>query len=80
MKYIYTFLQAAQNLTLPKWTEKVFPSPMKDITALDFNLRSFTTTLRRLNGGKNLLNKCYFNNLISGANQIFEYTLIIFCF
>ncbi|XP_015606223.1 venom acid phosphatase Acph-1 [Cephus cinctus] len=51
--YLYNLFkeQAAQNLTLPKWTEKVYPKTMKDITALDFNLRSYTRDLKRLNGG-----------------------------
>ncbi|XP_017880147.1 venom acid phosphatase Acph-1-like [Ceratina calcarata] len=51
--YIYNLLkeEAAQNLTLPKWTETVYPTPMKEIVALDFKLRSYTRTLKRLNGG-----------------------------
>ncbi|XP_076234090.1 venom acid phosphatase Acph-1 [Calliopsis andreniformis] len=43
--------QSAQNLTLPKWTETVYPTPMKEIIALDFKFRSYTRTLKRLNGG-----------------------------
>ncbi|KZC05263.1 Venom acid phosphatase Acph-1, partial [Dufourea novaeangliae] len=51
--YLYNLFkeQAAQNLTLPKWTESVYPVPMKEIIALDFKLRSYTRTLKRLNGG-----------------------------
>ncbi|EZA51681.1 hypothetical protein DMN91_004205 [Ooceraea biroi] len=51
--HMYNLLkeEAAQNLTLPRWTENVFPDPMKEIIKLDFKLRSDTTTLRRLNGG-----------------------------
>ena len=51
--YMYNLLkeQAAQNLSLPKWTETVYPTPMKEIIALDFKLRSYTRTLKRLNGG-----------------------------
>ncbi|XP_076663454.1 venom acid phosphatase Acph-1 [Andrena cerasifolii] len=51
--YLYNLFkeQAAQNLSLPKWTESVYPAPMKEILALDFKLRSYTRTLKRLNGG-----------------------------
>ncbi|CAK9831632.1 Venom acid phosphatase Acph-1 [Anthophora retusa] len=51
--YLYNLLkeQAAQNLSLPEWTRVVYPTAMKEILALDFNLRSFTRTLKRLNGG-----------------------------
>ncbi|XP_017753423.1 PREDICTED: venom acid phosphatase Acph-1-like [Eufriesea mexicana] len=51
--YLYNLLkeQATQNLTLPRWTEEVYPTPMKEILALDFKLRSYTRTLKRLNGG-----------------------------
>ncbi|XP_046813955.1 venom acid phosphatase Acph-1-like [Vespa crabro] len=53
VQYLYNLLkeEAAQNLTLPKWTENVFPSPMKEMTMFDFHLRSYTKTLKRLNGG-----------------------------
>ncbi|KAI4492993.1 hypothetical protein M0802_009763 [Mischocyttarus mexicanus] len=53
VQFMYNLLkeQSAQNLTLPNWTENVFPSPMKEITILDFNLHSYTKTLKRLNGG-----------------------------
>lgn len=47
----YNYIQAAQNLTLPRWTQNVFPSPLKEIIELDFKLQSYTKTLRRLNGG-----------------------------
>lgn len=51
--HIYNLLkeEAAQNLTLPRWTQNVFPSPMEEILELDFKLRSYTKTLKRLNGG-----------------------------
>ncbi|XP_043470507.1 venom acid phosphatase Acph-1-like [Leptopilina heterotoma] len=51
--YLYNLLkeEAAQNLSLPIWTQSVYPIPMKNITAMDFNLRSNTTKLKRLNGG-----------------------------
>ncbi|XP_063987803.1 venom acid phosphatase Acph-1-like isoform X2 [Diachasmimorpha longicaudata] len=51
--YLYNLFkeQAAQNLSLPHWVHKVYPNPMKEITALDFHLRSYTKRLRRLNGG-----------------------------
>ncbi|XP_015116142.1 venom acid phosphatase Acph-1 [Diachasma alloeum] len=51
--YLYNLFkeQAAQNLSLPHWVHKVYPNPMKEITALDFHLRSYTRRLRRLNGG-----------------------------
>ncbi|XP_076618084.1 venom acid phosphatase Acph-1 [Colletes latitarsis] len=51
--YLYNLLkeEASQNLVLPKWTESVYPTPMKEILALDFKLRSYTRTLKRLNGG-----------------------------
>ncbi|PBC32120.1 Testicular acid phosphatase [Apis cerana cerana] len=43
--------QGNQNLTLPKWTEAVYPALLKEIVALHFKLRSYTNTLKRLNGG-----------------------------
>ncbi|EFN76082.1 venom acid phosphatase Acph-1 [Harpegnathos saltator] len=53
VSHMYNLLkeEAAQNLTLPRWTENVFPNPMQEIIELDFKLRSYTKTLRRLNGG-----------------------------
>lgn len=48
---LHNHFQAAQNLTLPKWTQNVFPSPMTEIAKLDFKLRSYTKTLKRINGG-----------------------------
>ncbi|XP_011703039.1 PREDICTED: venom acid phosphatase Acph-1-like isoform X2 [Wasmannia auropunctata] len=51
--FLYNLLkeEADQNLTLPRWTQNVFPSPMNEIIELDFKLRSYTKTLKRLNGG-----------------------------
>ncbi|XP_011064013.1 PREDICTED: venom acid phosphatase Acph-1-like isoform X2 [Acromyrmex echinatior] len=51
--HLYNLLkeESAQNLTLPKWTQNVFPSPMIELIELDFKLRSYTKTLKRLNGG-----------------------------
>ncbi|KAK0095347.1 hypothetical protein PV326_008627 [Microctonus aethiopoides] len=51
--YLYNLFkeQKAQNLTLPEWTKKVYPNPMEEIIKLDFNLRSYTKHLKRLNGG-----------------------------
>ncbi|KYN18413.1 PREDICTED: venom acid phosphatase Acph-1-like isoform X1 [Trachymyrmex cornetzi] len=51
--HLYNLLkeESAQNLTLPKWTQNVFPSPMIELIELDFKLRSYTKTLKKLNGG-----------------------------
>ncbi|XP_033330087.2 venom acid phosphatase Acph-1 [Megalopta genalis] len=51
--YLYNLFkeQIAQNLSIPEWTNTVYPTPMKELVALDFKLRSTTPTLKRLNGG-----------------------------
>lgn len=56
--------QGNQNLTLPKWTEAVYPALLKEIVALHFKLRSYTNTLKRLNGGIRILISLFFFKLL----------------
>lgn len=56
--------QGNQNLTLPKWTEAVYPALLKEIVALHFKLRSYTNTLKRLNGGIRILISLFFFKLV----------------
>ncbi|XP_046419850.1 venom acid phosphatase Acph-1-like [Neodiprion fabricii] len=51
--YLYNLLkeEELQGLTLPSWSSEVYPFPMMNITILSFDHRSYTTQLKRLNGG-----------------------------
>lgn len=60
----WNFFQKNQNLTLPKWTEAVYPALLKEMVALHFKLRSYTRTLKRLNGGIRILISHFFLKLI----------------
>lgn len=44
--------ESAMNLELPEWTETYFPDgPLKTATLFEYQTRSYTTKLKRLNGG-----------------------------
>ncbi|KAK9505300.1 hypothetical protein O3M35_009388 [Rhynocoris fuscipes] len=50
---IYSTLKAEEelNLTLPEWTKKYYPQPMRDITEYSFLLNVWNTELKRIKGG-----------------------------
>lgn len=56
------------NLTMPEWcTDEVYKK-MQDLMVLEYELRSYTTQLKRLNGG--MLIKKFIDNLnITGENM-----------
>ncbi|XP_044743029.1 venom acid phosphatase Acph-1-like [Chrysoperla carnea] len=39
------------NLTLPKWVQRVYPEPISSLAAKELEMESYTTLLKRLNGG-----------------------------
>jgi hypothetical protein len=45
-------LQAAGGLTLPEWTQTVYPEKMKRLAAISLMLFTYTDVLKRLTGGK----------------------------
>lgn len=60
---VYNLLtaQKTMNLTLPEWcTDEVYRK-MQDIIVLEYNIRSYTTQLKRLNGG--MLIKKFIENM-----------------
>jgi hypothetical protein len=47
-----TVLQAAAGLTLPEWTQTVYPDKMKRLAAISLILFTYNDVLKRLIGGK----------------------------
>jgi lysosomal acid phosphatase len=39
-------------MTLPEWTTKYFPSPMKEFSDLSFEMKAYNLEMQRLRGGK----------------------------
>jgi len=45
-------LQAAGELTLPEWTQTVYPEKMKHLAGVSLMLFTYTDVLKRLRGGE----------------------------
>ena len=50
------YIEYLYNLTLPDWTEKVFPQPMKAIADFSFSVPCYNQNLARLKIGKKKFN------------------------
>lgn len=60
--------QKNMNLTLPEWCTNEIYAKMEDIVALEYEIRSYTTKLKRLNGG--MLIKQFIENMdITGERK-----------
>lgn len=44
--------QEGYNLTLPEWTQEVYPDKLQHITALSFEINSLTREMQKIKGGK----------------------------
>lgn len=49
--YDTLLIEEIYNFKLPSWTKKVYPEPMKEISALYFTIPCFTKTAARLQIG-----------------------------
>jgi len=54
------------NLTLPEWCTDDVYRRMQDVVVLEYNIRSYTTRLKRLNGG--MLIKKFIDNINKHSN------------
>lgn len=45
--------EKTMNLTLPEWTEKVYPEPITSIAAKQCEMENHNDVLKKLNGGIN---------------------------
>ncbi|ODN03821.1 Lysosomal acid phosphatase [Orchesella cincta] len=45
------FIQSLYNISLPNWTEKVYPEPMKTMSDLGFQILSANREMMKFNGG-----------------------------
>jgi hypothetical protein len=45
-------LQETAGLTLPEWTQTVYPDKMKHLAAISLMLFTYTDVLKRLTGGE----------------------------
>jgi len=65
------------NLTLPEWcTDEVYRK-MQDIIVLEYEIRSYTTQLKRLNGGmliKKFLENMNLNNESTNPRKMYIYS------
>ncbi|XP_029165961.1 venom acid phosphatase Acph-1-like [Nylanderia fulva] len=69
--------QKAMNLTLPEWcTDEVYRK-MQDILVLEYDIRSYTTQLKRLNGGtliKKFIDNMNVNNHHTNPRKMYVYS------
>ena len=82
MYYLYHALmtEKSMNLPLPNWTKNIFPyGKLLDGINLEYEIFSYNTEMRRLNGGM-LLRKFtddmtnYKNNVLDQRNKLFLYS------
>ena len=54
---LYQTLNAEENmnLTLPNWTDPVYPEPMETLVGKQCEFENYNSVLKRLNGGKTLI-------------------------
>ncbi|KAK3925694.1 Lysosomal acid phosphatase [Frankliniella fusca] len=52
-EYIHStlFIESLKNLTLPEWTKKVYPEPLRMLAQWSFAIPAYTPELQRLKGG-----------------------------
>ncbi|XP_046643303.1 prostatic acid phosphatase-like [Daphnia pulicaria] len=53
IEYLYDtlFIEDRFNKTLPEWTTKYFPSPMKEFSDFSFEMKAYNLEMQRLRGG-----------------------------
>ncbi|KAL1465232.1 hypothetical protein WDU94_004819 [Cyamophila willieti] len=53
LEYIHNtlFIEETNNLTLPEWTQPIYPEPMRTVASFSFGMPASTPALKRLKGG-----------------------------
>lgn len=53
LEFVYNtlFIEELNNLTLPAWTQPIYPEPMRTVAAFSFSVSAATLPLKRLKGG-----------------------------
>ncbi|KAF6212966.1 hypothetical protein GE061_010679 [Apolygus lucorum] len=72
-RFLYTtyYIEEGDGLALPKWLDKVYPSPLRELTALTHIFPTWTTEMKRLRGGpfvKEVLSS--FRGKLNGSNTL----------
>ncbi|KAK2727676.1 prostatic acid phosphatase-like [Artemia franciscana] len=52
-EYIYDtlFIETRFNLTLPNWTDSVYPEPLKEVSDFSFGMKAYTNEMKKIRGG-----------------------------
>ncbi|KAF6212967.1 hypothetical protein GE061_010680 [Apolygus lucorum] len=65
------FIEESVGLELPEWLEKVYPSPLHELSVMDFIFLTWTTEMKRLRGGpfvKEVLSN--FHQKLNGSSSL----------